>query len=290
MKGLAHLTDWYVTIAEGIAGVNASEGGGWVPPDGHNLWPTLTGAAAVSPRTEVVHMPSSNKYNNASDCRKGPGHGCSPAIRVGDLKLIVGWPGSDNLWSYDNLQKSPTPFGQKGGTCVSGTDRCTAPHWKQQNPGSGQKSKCVPYCLFNVSLGADLHERNDLAGEDDPQLKAAAKAMLARLDAEAKTGAPLAYIPGADKKVAAAQCNVYAQTGYWLPSDMPGFTPGPTPAPTPSPPTPAPAACTAAMQKTCPRTKFSDYTACRNCCHDHADALHQAGNCKPKDYSGYCGK
>ena len=47
MKGLAHLTDWYITVAEGIAGVNASADGGWAPPDGHNLWPALTGVAAA---------------------------------------------------------------------------------------------------------------------------------------------------------------------------------------------------------------------------------------------------
>ena len=53
MRGLAHLTDWYVTIAEGLAGVNASDGHGPVPPDGHNLWPALTGVVPASPRTEV---------------------------------------------------------------------------------------------------------------------------------------------------------------------------------------------------------------------------------------------
>ena len=52
-----------------------------------------------------------------------------------------------------------------------------------------------------------------LADDESPQLKAAAKAMLARLDAEAKTGAPLAYIPGADKKVANKQCNANATQG-----------------------------------------------------------------------------
>ena len=280
-----------MTVAEGIAGVNASEGGSRVPPDGVNLWPTLIGAVPASPRTEVVHMPSSNRYNNASYCKKGPGHGCSPAIRVGDLKLIMGWPGSDNLWKYDDLLKKPTPFGQQGGTCVPGTNRCTAPHWKQQHSGTGQSAKCVPYCLFNVSVGADLGEEHDLSASRDPALQAAATEMLKRLKEEAETGVPLAYIPGAEKNktLSAAQCNIFLQTGYWLPADMPGFSPVPTPAPPPTPPTPAPAACEAAMQKTCPRAEFADPKACRECCKEHADALHQAGGCKPKDYSAYCG-
>ena len=275
---------WYVTIAEGLAGVNASEGGGGgAPPDGHNLWPTLTGEVPVSPRTEVVHMPSSNQYNNASVCRKGPGHGCSPAIRVGDLKLIVGWPGSDKLWAYDDLLTKPTPFGKQGGTCVPGTDRCTAPHWKQQHPGASQNATCVPYCLFNVSAGADLGEAHDLSASRDPALQAAATAMLKRLEEEAETGRDFAYIPGAqgNETVAAMQCDVLLQTGHWLPADMPGYTPGPTPPPTPS-------GCVTAMQKTCPRAKFADPKACRSCCKDNAGALKQSG-CKPKDFNAFCG-
>ena len=313
LKGLAHLTDWYITIVEGIAGVNASDGGP-APLDGHNLWPALTGLASASPRTDVgevaclglvlgimlmltrllravsqvVHMPSSNKYNNASICRKGPGHGCSPAIRIGDLKLIVGWPGSDSLWTWDPLQHKSTPFGLEGGTCVNKT-KCTAPHWKQMNPQKHQSSTCVPYCLFNVSQGADLGEHKDLATE--PAYKEHIQAMLKRLEEEARTGIPLAYIPGAEKKsVADAQCSLYHQTGFWLPADMPGYTPGPPgPAPPPSPPSPPPKRCETALETTCPVVKGEGFSACRECCREHVSTLGKEGaGCHPRDYTYYC--
>ena len=285
LAGFAHLTDWYVTITEGIAGMNVTaSSSGPRPLDGHNLWPAIIGTVATSPRTEVVHMPTSNQYNNASDCKKGPkGHGCSPAIRVGDLKLIIGWPGSDYNWTYDDLLTEPVAFGARGGTCFNET-KCTAPHWKQQHKGSSSGFTCVPHCLFNVSYpDGDMSESVNLA--KDPRFAAQITAMRKRLDEEAATGYSIAEIPGAsDQQVTNDQCSLFFQTGFWLPSDFPGYTPGPTPTP---PPAPTPPKCESAMKKTCPIVKGEDYKTCRSCCKTNVDELKPDG-CKPKDFKAYC--
>jgi arylsulfatase B len=52
--GLAHSSDWYVTIVEGLAGGSAANSGPR-PTDGHNLWLGITGDNETSPRTAVIH-------------------------------------------------------------------------------------------------------------------------------------------------------------------------------------------------------------------------------------------
>jgi hypothetical protein len=124
------MTDWYMTIPT-IAGLNASaihtasdlhSGGGSyngsyngshhgyngvtgpLPPDGHDLWEVLLSGGA-SPRQEVLHLPLPNAYvdttldQKGNDCSKAANgrDGCSPSMRVGDYKIIFGWPGSDEL-------------------------------------------------------------------------------------------------------------------------------------------------------------------------------------------------
>ena len=53
--GIAHASDWYLTLTEGYAGipVNASQTGGPRPLDGFNLWPAIT-SLGPSPRNEVI--------------------------------------------------------------------------------------------------------------------------------------------------------------------------------------------------------------------------------------------
>ena len=54
-KGLAHLSDIYLTVAVGIAQLSVDIAStGPIPPDSHNLWPALMGGTA-SPRSEVIH-------------------------------------------------------------------------------------------------------------------------------------------------------------------------------------------------------------------------------------------
>ena len=53
--GMAHSSDWYVTITEGIAGGKVPANTGPRAPDGFNLWPAIL-ADSPGPRTEVVHQ------------------------------------------------------------------------------------------------------------------------------------------------------------------------------------------------------------------------------------------
>lgn len=57
--GMAHASDWYLTLTEGYAGipVNSSLTGGPRPLDGFNLWSALT-ALGPSPRNEVISQVS----------------------------------------------------------------------------------------------------------------------------------------------------------------------------------------------------------------------------------------
>ena len=152
--GLAHLSDIYLTVAVGIAqlsidvaatgpippGVQAAglsssadpsrlTRGGRACSDSHNLWPALM-SGAPSPRPEVVHLPLSagNMYGvNTSDCGRGCGtptskgcHGCAPSIRQGDWKLLVGWPGDDQLVALppDNESVVPCECTRLGATAL----------------------------------------------------------------------------------------------------------------------------------------------------------------------------
>ena len=95
----------------------------------YNLWPALM-SGAPSPRPEVVHLPLSqgNPYGvNTSYCRKGPGHGCSPSIRKGPWKLLVGWPGEDQLVNLPPDNASFVPYGIDGGI-VRNQDQAIGPH------------------------------------------------------------------------------------------------------------------------------------------------------------------
>merc|ERR1719440_1737225 len=51
--GLAHASDWYPTLVEGLAGLKITEETGPLPVDGFNLWPALRSGGA-SPTNEVI--------------------------------------------------------------------------------------------------------------------------------------------------------------------------------------------------------------------------------------------
>ena len=85
-----------------------------------------------SPRPEVVHLPLSNGHYgvNTSDCGPGCGHqgdtgchGCAPSIRLGAWKLLVGWPGEDQLVTLPPETESEVPYGLDGGV-LRGEDQC----------------------------------------------------------------------------------------------------------------------------------------------------------------------
>ena len=81
-EGLMHAVDWHPTILD-LAGVNSSRN----DMDGVSQWEAIR-LGGASPRTELV-------YNLDDAFLATQGHA---AIRVGDYKLIQGYPGPFNDW------------------------------------------------------------------------------------------------------------------------------------------------------------------------------------------------
>eukprot|EP00035_Acanthoeca_spectabilis_P030019 m.475963 g.475963 ORF g.475963 m.475963 type:complete len:416 (+) comp39542_c0_seq1:279-1526(+) len=125
-NGLAHVTDWYSTVAA-FGGVTLPSNTGTASLDSVNLWEAISGGTA-SPRTEVLHMPNSTVIQPDAACALGADKGCSPAIRVGKFKLIVGWPGFDKVCTDSPPSPTVIPFGQSGGSLSQGT-HCSGGEW-----------------------------------------------------------------------------------------------------------------------------------------------------------------
>lgn len=184
LEGLMHLADIYATVVEGIAEGVIPEDTGPIKPDSFNLWPAILGEVDESPRDTVVHLPLSTKDVNTSYCPKGPGHGCAPSLRYKRWKLLLSWPGKDDLVPLPPPLSKPIPYGQDGGI-VRGKDQCIAPHWK--TPSKHQKNTCSrdKPCLFNVH--EDPSENANYA--EDPAHQELIKNLTKILEEEAKTGA-----------------------------------------------------------------------------------------------------
>lgn len=218
--GLAHVTDWYATIAA-FGGVELPSNTGTAPLDSVNLWKAISGGTA-SPRTEVLHMPthigiiSPECTGPANGSFSGANKGCSPALRVGRYKLVVGWPGFDKVCT--DAPPSPTllPFGSSGGTRSDNGTHCLGGEW---NPmWANGTLTCVPHCLFDVH--ADPGESHDLS--DDPAHQQTLTSLQHRLAELSEGGAPFPAIQNsthAGKDLEPLICANYNQTGFWLPAD-----------------------------------------------------------------------
>ena len=216
--GIMHLADIYSTVVEGIAGGAIPEDTGPIQPDSFNLWPAILGEVGESPRDTVVHLPLSTKDVNTSYCQDGPGHGCAPSVRYKRWKLLLSWPGDDELVPLPPPLSKPVPYGQDGGI-VRSKDQCIAPHWKTPN-STHQNNTCSQDhpCLFNVR--DDPSETVNYAMY--PAHQELIHNMTQILKDEAKTGAPYPDIVSEHdyKKIyQPMQCAGYAKTGFWLPVD-----------------------------------------------------------------------
>lgn len=114
--GLAHSADWFRTVAEGLAGAAiAKNATGPIDDDSFDLWGAVLGGRA-SPRNEVVHQVVSPYFTEKVS-----------AIRVGDMKLIVGAPGDARTLKWPDLLPEgsvPVPFGASGGLRRDGNTSC----------------------------------------------------------------------------------------------------------------------------------------------------------------------
>ena len=107
-NGMAHGTDWYVSVLS-LAGVSMADittQTGPLPPDGMNILPALL-ANASSPRTEIVHNIDERSAHSLKQS----------AIRVGDWKLIVGYPGCSSAG-----RNTPGNQNNAKGGCYNGVD------------------------------------------------------------------------------------------------------------------------------------------------------------------------
>eukprot|EP00041_Stephanoeca_diplocostata_P009626 m.149543 g.149543 ORF g.149543 m.149543 type:complete len:557 (-) comp17821_c0_seq1:310-1980(-) len=180
--GLAHSSDWYHTVVEGMAGGNVPEDTGPRPPDGFNLWPAIA-LDSHSPRTEVVHQVA-NQYFNES---------CT-AITVNEMKLILGNPGDNRTLRWPEESQTDIPFGRSGGVVEPGTDHARAGSFP--NPPPHHLEPCAPPqgCLFNLT--ADPGEQNNLA--HDPFYTDIVEDLTQRLAAHGASGPPNAWLWGTD--------------------------------------------------------------------------------------------
>lgn len=223
-NGFGHLSDWYYTIAHGIAGAS-SEGSlesGPIEPDSVNLWPWLTGQVSASPRTVVLHAPLSEATTKMCNIPYGPGHGCGAAVRKGDWKLIIGDPGDDQLFEMPALLESEREFmAGPPGACsadkIKGHARCRG-LWDGKTI-THQSSKCDTHhpCLFNVK--ADPSEHENLA-EEYPDV---VEELTAVLTEAGTTEPPEDFNDIVDdrdhRRLHGLMCNGMLASGYDFPAD-----------------------------------------------------------------------
>ena len=217
--GLVHAVDIYSTIIEGMAGVSMPEDTGPLSLDGMNVWPALrTGAA--SPRTAVVVQAMPQDEKDSGDHQ--PKDMCEVLI-VGDLKLVVGFPGDSRTGPATlPAPAGTTPFGLSGGTSVGGiTEHCGAP--RRNIPLTADNVDCGTLgCLFDVA--ADLGETTDLSTY--PEYAARLAAMQQQLAAASFDAWPSdrTYAYGQNsatqRLLTTAVRRLADETGYRVPADI----------------------------------------------------------------------
>ena len=151
--GLAHSSDWYVTLVEGVAGAakgTSEHATGPRAPDGKNLWPALIGSNLTSPRVEVVHRVMNRYFNNSLGDRSGM------AARFGNMKIIAGVSCQDKqVWQrWPAPAPSPVPFGLSGGVLEPGTDHARVAALSN-TPQPGAPLGADPQC--ETGLPVDYH-------------------------------------------------------------------------------------------------------------------------------------
>lgn len=222
--GMLHSSDWLPTLVAGVAGGSVPPGGP-TPVDGFDAWHAIeTGGA--SPRNEVVHQVKNQYFNDSST---------GYSLRVGDYKLIVGYPGDNRVVAWPAPGTTPTQFGKTGGNIEAGTNHCRAPTGGGK-PSVKDKPCSDKPCLYNVVK--DISESNNLA--DDPAYADTLASLQKRLAEVARTGpsTTLAYPLNktAFKAASASICANAVRTDFLEPYDVTTLPPAP-PRP-PAPPTP----------------------------------------------------
>lgn len=123
LDGLAHISDWYKTLVEGVASGDASDPRGVSPLDSINLWPWLSGHISSSPRKFIVH--DHHMFGNE----------IWGAVRLGKWKLIVHSSEGQASWYGRFTPNATTPN----------------PSFPHANCSTSQP------CLFNIEVDPTEH-------------------------------------------------------------------------------------------------------------------------------------
>jgi hypothetical protein len=252
--GMAHSSDWYLTIAEGMVGVTVGATG---PRklDGFNLWPSLL-SGGDSPRNEVIHQIN----NNFSAT---PGTNSPDTIRVGKYKYIGGDPGDARIIPWPEPAGTAVLFGLTNGSkdgypIEEGSgEHCRAPVIK----GPAPPKTCAGGCLFDLS--ADKSESNNLI--NDTSLASVVARLKARLAQAAAEAGPWAFPfnKTTTDMLDLAICEEEARTNY----EEPMIKHQPVdPPPPPPPPLPPCGTCEHCIEKACEDGQFAKTVAGYNKC------------------------
>uniref|UniRef100_A0A3Q4BA01 Sulfatase N-terminal domain-containing protein n=1 Tax=Mola mola TaxID=94237 RepID=A0A3Q4BA01_MOLML len=181
-KDLLHITDWFPTLV-GLAGGNISQSQGL---DGFDVWPTIS-EGKDSPRQEILHNidPLHKPVVQPSVWDTS----VQAAIRVGDWKLLTGYPGHGDWVPPQVLPSLPGRWWNLERDILS------------HNKNSTHKT----VWLFNIT--ADPCERQDLAD----QRADVVQQLLTRLAYYNRTAVPV-YFPPDDPR---ADPNQHG--GAWVP-------------------------------------------------------------------------
>jgi arylsulfatase A-like enzyme len=246
LRGFIHIADWLptlLTVATGSSAAGAAllANASLLGPtpfslgDGMDLWPYLSGAAASSPRTEVIY--------EAHPLGSADGNGC--ALRVGRWKIVQRsgreWSTGSAIGTNDGWYGGPgSSDANTASYAVNATDygkltvKCGLPP-----PDLAGGFACVRngsktgYCLFD--LDADPCEHSDLSAAQPAVLQT----LVARLQAYragAVPASPTGHCPGATCNPDGAGCPGATGEGDFNRTQTICGNPGaPTPAPAPSP-------------------------------------------------------
>jgi hypothetical protein len=137
--GMMHASDWYVTFVVGIGGGAFPDNTGPRPPDGHNMWPAITGSNLTSPRTEVIHAVQNMHFNSSGgNCPGCPRNVGVASARFGDLKIILGAScAGAKVVAWPEPSTEAVPFGKTTGWVRNGTNWAYAGLLKGVDRGTG---------------------------------------------------------------------------------------------------------------------------------------------------------
>jgi len=235
-SGLAHSSDWYLTIVEGIANASLSDvdlkSTGPRMPDGFNLWPALISgddSKFGGPREDVIHQVV-NHYSKTQT--KTPAamtriHHRPGSTAMTQYKLVLGEPGPSSkhnkIVEWPPSLPHPVPYGKSKGTrnvypeeVHSKVGKCRSPAIDKSEQFFDPKApQCKNGCLFDIL--ADPSETKNLIKE--ASLQKVVSDLTKRLKDAATTGPPWAE-PFGDTlwhTLSKEICKKEATTGYLEP-------------------------------------------------------------------------